>query len=413
VSENITKKLQLLDGEEFPDADDDPFAPQPSGDESFHEKLSQKLQERNVRTQAARHRSRQEQQAILNQAEAEQASIQASPFAFHLFDSDEVDRRIKLLKGERNPEACKKCLEGMKATGGYALLVPQPTDYNAILDELKLDYPHFDAVIEFMRTRMRLNGLKSVASLTFGSNVLLDGPAGIGKSSFLMTLSQKMNTAFYSYSCASTTNSFDLTGLSAGYGTGRSGKLHELLAIRQCPNPIILLDEIEKAGPGGDRYNITGALYGLLELNNARQFKDEFIDVKMDASKINWFATSNHASQLDAAIRDRFEVLRVRAPSQQDLRLLIPRLYQRMLVEMELDDVFSSELSETMLGYLSESDGGSIRRVRAMLVQAMSCASARAGQCFGEDRIELEETDIAGLKKAQEQAHKRRMNYII
>jgi len=188
--------------------------------------------------------------------------------------------------------------------------------------------------------------------------------------------------------------------------------LHELLAIRACPNPIILLDEIEKSGSADDRHNIIGALYGLLEKNNAREFRDEFIDVKMDASRINWFATSNHASGLHEALRDRFEVIQVRAPNQLELRLMIPRIYKRLIVEMELEGVFAQDLDENMLDYLSVIDGGSIRQVKGILMRAMSCASPRADTASGQE-IVLNEQDIAALKREQQQAHVRRMTYII
>jgi len=415
VSENITQQ-SLLDADDGSHSfDEAPFLPETVSETEFHAVLRQDQIDRQQRFQMAdraNKRKERKRQAISDKADEERNLIQESPFAFHLFDVADVESRVDTLNNERNNSACMNALREMRASGGYVLLVPQPADYEVILDELKLDYPHFDIVIEFIRNRMRLNALKATASLTFGSNILLDGPVGLGKTSFVMALTEKMNTVAYSFSCASATNSFCLTGLSGGYNTGRPGKLHELLATKKCPNPIILLDEIEKASDYEKGYSITGALYELLEKNNARAFRDEFIDVQIDASRVCWFATSNQASRLDIAIRDRFNVLPVRQPTRHDLRLIIPRLYQRMIVEMDMEGIFEEHLSEHVLDFLSTTDGVSIRQLKTMLMTAMSSASARrAGS--SEKRIGLNELDIAELKKEQDHAHDLRMRYII
>ena len=62
-----------------------------------------------------------------------------------------------------------------------------------------------------------------------------------------------------------------------------------------------MLDEVDKAG-GDHRYDPMGALYGLLERDTAVHFRDEFIDVDMDASHILWVATANNESAIPEPI---------------------------------------------------------------------------------------------------------------
>jgi ATP-dependent Lon protease len=218
----------------------------------------------------------------------------------------------------------------------------------------------------------------------------------------LLELSQKLGTLFHSVDCASVTNGFDLTGMSAKWNGSSSGKLHDLLFNHECPNPIILLDEVEKAS-GTTSSPFINTLYGLLEKNNAKHFRDEFVQVRMDASLVNWFATSNYADRLDAPIRDRFQVLEVKAPSTEDLKLIIPKLYKKMIQEDGLEKIFTVQLGKDVIEKLALMDGISLRRINASLSEALSNAVERLGYDRKTKRkVKLQVSDIPDTEMANE-----------
>jgi len=298
-------------------------------------------------------------------------------YSFNLYDVDEVQRQLKSAETKKDADELKKCLRQMVIRSGQVQLVAQPKDFEGILDRLDNKYPHFSNVTEFIRNRMRLNALKQHPVLNFGANLLLNGPAGCGKSSFMIELAESVNTKFLSIPCASVSNGFDLVGLSSGWGNGKAGKIHAVLADERCPNPFVLLDEVDKAGADSERHNFTGALYGLLEKNNAKKFKDEFVGIEMDASMINWFGTSNEIAHMDSAILDRFTVLQVNAPSKKDLQKIIPQIYQQTVLEHDLQDVFSTMLDDAVITSLSNQESISIRRIKASLETALANAATR------------------------------------
>ena len=311
------------------------------------------------------------------------------------YDVGLVRQRLKGVPDDRDHTSERKTLQQMIDHRDRIIPRPLPENYGEIMDEMDRCYPHFQAVTAYLRRQMLLAAVQERPLLSFGANLLLNGPAGVGKSSYLMKLSEMLGTCFSSISCAAVSNGFDLVGLSSRWGTGKPGKLHEIMVEQCCPNPIILLDEVEKAGKD-ERSSLPGALFGLLEKNNARRFCDEFVDVPVDASMINWFATSNDAALLDPAIRDRFVELEVRAPNCRELEQMIPQMYAEIRAEKHLTGVLAPKLSKAVTNKLAAHDGISIRQVKRMLEDALSNTLLRTGG-KSQRRVSVRIDDLPGL----------------
>ncbi|TLS77924.1 AAA family ATPase [Mariprofundus erugo] len=373
-----------------------------AGTDNHNRPLSDRLANREEYESMAEDRERRLQirKIMQGQREAEEQArrdeehqrLMASPYALQLYDRDAVDRRFNEVKTQRDTQQIQDILKTMQSRSCVSELVPQPEGFETILDGILAGYPHFTPVIEFMRSRMRLNALKRNPALGFTANVLLVGPAGCGKSSFLDSLGRLLGTKFASIACAAATNGFDLCGLSGGWGNGKSGGLHNLLVNENCPNPIILLDEIDKAGVSDEKFPFIGCLYGLLEPQNAKRFKDEFVGVEVDASRIIWFASANDVRLLDAPIRDRFEIIEVPAPDANDLRQIIPQLYRQRLVDHGLQEVFDPEIDLRLVDHLATAEATSIRRIKSLVDTALANAAARIGRT--EALMEIAATDL-------------------
>jgi len=319
---------------------------------------------------------------------------QKSKGDFKLFDVAEVKKMIDQNQDESRKLALRKMLNKMLEMGAFVKLRALPKNFARIMDEMDSYFPHFSEVTEALRRKMYLMNLRKEPVLHFGSNMLLNGPAGVGKSAYLLTLSHKLGTLFHSVDCAAATAGFTLTGLSSGWGTGKYGKLHDLLYLEECPNPIILLDEVEKSPREGNA-PFANILYGLLEQNNARHFRDEFIEVGMDASMVNWFGTSNDINLLDAPIRDRFEVIQVRAPSEDELRKIVPNIYQKTLEDRGISHVFSKMLSAEVVEQFVCMGESSIRTVKLAMETSLSMAAQRSMSCGKhKGKIQLNVDDV-------------------
>jgi ATP-dependent Lon protease len=129
---------------------------------------------------------------------------------------------------------------------------------------------------------------------------------------------------------SSLTAGWVLTGASAQWHNARPGKVAHTLIEGDYANPVVVLDEVDKAG-GDSRYDPMGALYTLLEPDTACHFKDEFIDVDMDASHILWIATANDETTIPEPILNRMNVYSIERPDADGSRRIALAVYREIL----------------------------------------------------------------------------------
>jgi ATP-dependent Lon protease len=143
-----------------------------------------------------------------------------------------------------------------------------------------------------------------------------------------------------------------LSGASSQWKDARPGKVFETLVEGQYANPVMVVDEIDKAR-GEHAYDPLGALYSLLEHDTAQTFTDEFAEVAIDASQVIWVATANDERSIPEPILNRMNVYEVRTPDPDAARAIALRLYQRLRAEHDWGRRFDDDPADAVLGRLS------------------------------------------------------------
>ena len=144
--------------------------------------------------------------------------------------------------------------------------------------------------------------------------MLLLGPPGIGKTHFARKLAELLGTGMSLVPMSSMTAGWLLSGASSQWKGAKPGKVFEALVDGQYANPVIVVDEIDKASADA-QYDPLGALYGLLEHDTAGTFMDEFAEVAIDASQVIWIMTANDERCIPEPILNRMNVFQIEAPS--------------------------------------------------------------------------------------------------
>ncbi len=192
---------------------------------------------------------------------------------------------------ERGPERFQVKPSGVPDMSGLYELLPNFTD---VLDDVKR---------HVALAQDSSDGLEVTP-------MLLLGPPGIGKTHFARHLAELLGTGMNLLPMSSMTAGWLLSGSSAQWKGARPGKVFEALVEGEYANPVIVVDEIDKAS-GDAQYDPLGALYSLLEHDTAQSLTDEFAEVAIDASQVIWITTANDARGIPDPILNRMNVFEV------------------------------------------------------------------------------------------------------
>src|SRR6266403_2904887 len=242
-----------------------------------------------------------------------------------IYSVTDVDRALGDGAARRN-EGLKSWYDRMRELGGSRYII-KPSTTSAV-DDLCEKSPNFVNVVDDLRKSLAL-AVAGNEAVQFTPMLLLGEP-GLGKTYFAKRLAQALGTGFEFVSMSSLTAGWVLTGASAQWQNARPGKVAQTLIEGDFANPVVVLDEIDKAG-GDARYDPMGALYTLLEPDTACHFKDEFIDVNMDASHILWIATANSEDAIPEPILNRMNVYAIDRPDADGSRRIALAVYREIL----------------------------------------------------------------------------------
>jgi ATP-dependent Lon protease len=151
---------------------------------------------------------------------------------------------------------------------------------------------------------------------------------------------------------------------------------HPFLAIARArhANPMIILDELEKAGGmgGGSRADGVGRLWdcllGLLEPETSIRYPDPLLQSNVDLSQVSYLATANSVAGLPRPLLDRFRIIKLALPSRDHLDALLPAVTADLARERGLDARWITPLDgDEHAAIASAWNGGSVRNLRRLV----------------------------------------------
>lgn len=147
-------------------------------------------------------------------------------------------------------------------------------------------------------------------------------------------------------------------------------------------NPILMIDEIEKAGTSSYSGRLWDVLLPFLERETAARHRDVSLDAELNLSFISYIATANSIECMPAPLKDRFRIVKVPPPRVSDLPLIAAKVLQELAVESG-EEGFVWPLAHDELEVIARAwakAGFSIRKLQkilAAIVEARNAAAVR------------------------------------
>ncbi len=285
----------------------------------------------------------------------------------------------------------KRYIDFLGDTAGFLSLATLDTSIFEGLESLRVKFPNFSSAIDFYKEQFALSLLTDDKAFS-ATPLLISGPPGIGKTAFCHALAKLVSTHFELISMSTVTAGFVLGGMSSSWADGKPGKVVEALARGKKANPLIVIDEIDKAS-GNAKFDPLGSLYQLLEKETSSVFIDEGLEIATNCALIVWIATANYPEKIAEPILSRFTVIDVAAPQDDHMKQVLASIYSNIRKNHSWGDKLSETLSVSVIDKIISSSLEP-RLVQQALIRACGKAVLRSDPKAAGDLFEIIADDL-------------------
>lgn len=288
----------------------------------------------------------------------------------------EVDRELKKLERTNANSPDHQVTRGWIE---YVLDLPWNTTTEDNLDIANaraiLDEDHF----ELKDVKERILEHLSVLKLNPEAKapiLCLVGPPGVGKTSLGQSIARALGRKFERMSLGGMHDEAELRGHRRTYIGAMAGRLVQAIRRAGSKNPVILLDEVDKVGRDF-RGDPTSALLEVLDPEQNKTFRDNYLDLDFDLSKVMFITTANSLDTIPRPLLDRMEILRLSGYSEEEKvhisrRFLIPRQLKEAGVSEEQCVISEAALRRIISGYTREAGLRRLERTIGKVIRKLA-----------------------------------------
>ncbi len=239
-----------------------------------------------------------------------------------------------------------------------------------ILDEDHYDLEHVkDRILDYLAVRKLRGG-------AHGPILCFLGPPGVGKTSLGRSIARAMGRKFVRISLGGMRDEAEIRGHRRTYVGALPGRLIQAMKQAGANNPVLLLDEVDKLGSDA-RGDPSAALLEVLDPEQNCNFRDHYLGVAFDLSKVLFIATANLPETIPAPLRDRMETLRLSGYAEEEKLAIAERyIIPKQIAEAGLsanEIVIGRDVTRRIVGeYTRESGLRELERLIAQLARKIA-----------------------------------------
>jgi ATP-dependent Lon protease len=281
-----------------------------------------------------------------------------------------------------------------------------PAAARTVLDEDHYDLDKVkDRIVEYLAVQ-KLKSQQSGSLSLKGPILCFVGPPGVGKTSLGQSIARAMNRKFVRVSLGGVRDEAEIRGHRRTYIGAIPGRVVQALKQAGAMNPVFMLDEIDKIAVGfqGDP---AAALLEVLDPAQNHAFRDHYLEINVDLSRVLFIATSNQLGTIHPALLDRMEIIPLAGYTEEEKvhiarRYLIPRQLEEHGLAADQVTIANDAVRRIVAEYTREAGvrdlerqiGAVARKIAARIAdgsaKSASVAAADLPEYLGPPRFHLE-----------------------
>jgi len=263
------------------------------------------------------------------------------------------------------------------------------------LDKVKERIVEYLAVQKLKSRQSTLREPQSAASESTGGGTQIKGPIlcfvgppGVGKTSLGQSIARAMNRKFVRISLGGIRDEAEIRGHRRTYIGAIPGRIVQALKQAGAMNPVFMLDEIDKITAGGFQGDPAAALLEVLDPSQNHSFRDHYLEINVDLSRVLFIATANQLGTIHPALLDRMEIISLAGYTEEEKvhiarQYLIPRQLEEHGLAADQVVIEDAALRRMIAQYTREAGVRNLERQIGAVARKIAARVAAADPAAG------------------------------